>query len=238
MADNRGLPGEYLPVGVLTALEVGFFHPKNWEGETIGYRAKRERVQPFRPITLDFSDFPNGPRNAGALIKAGIGARQARMRAHQESRRFRPLAAFGPGQEFRPAEHRDNGNIVVFDQSTLITRGPEFHLKPEEFSEWPPFGLPLPKGEPLHVESDRFHYVREFAGAAAVRKKGEVQLARAGSMDYFAPGTEYPYSVGAITLPEVVTVGEPVHYMTGDDKQILLNTHAVWVMPGPGGRKQ
>lgn len=238
MANNRGLPGEYLPVSGLTYEEAGFFHPKNWEGETIGYRVRKERVKPFFPVYMDFSDFPNGPLNAGALVKAGVQARQARMRAHENPKRYARLAEYGPGQEFRPADHRVNGNILVFDQSTLITRGPQFHLKPEDFPEQPPFTLPEAQAGPLHVESSRFHYVREYAGAAAIRRKGEVQLAHAGSMDYYPPGKEYPYPVGPVLMPEVITIGEPAHYMAPGGQQILFNVHAAFVMPGAAGRKQ
>jgi hypothetical protein len=221
--------GEYVPVSALTPEEVGFLHPKNWNGETVGHTVpKSGRVSGLKPIPMR--------GNALDLVAGTETAHDVRRRARLQPQHFAPVAVYGPGQEFKAADH-PNGTIIL-DQSTLVTRGPEYHLKPEEFPPEPPFQLhPQAPERAYYYGSDRLHYVREYQGVATVGKGADAQKVHTGTLDLHTGFTEYPYAVGVLALPETITVGEPRHIMTADDQQILTQTHAVFVMPRVDGQR-
>jgi len=221
--------GKYVPINQLTLEEVGFFHPANWEGETIGHSLGQGRIKTFVPISL---------RGNKRALEAGIArATDADRRARRDPAHFGPRKVYLPGQEFRAADHKDD--VLIIEQSTLITRGDKFHVVPGEFPEQPHFTLPLPNNGPVYVGSKRFHYVRELIGTAVIGLGDNEQLVRVGSIDKNIKNPfEYPYSVGTIAIPEVVRVGQPTHYFAEGYKQILHNTHAVYVMPMPHGPGQ
>ncbi|HSX34666.1 MAG TPA: hypothetical protein VLF62_03430 [Candidatus Saccharimonadales bacterium] len=221
--------GEHVPVRDLSPEEIGFLHPNNWKGETVGHTVHdAKRISALKPISMR--------GNTLDLLAGTETALDVRRRARLQPQHFAPVAVYGPGQEFKADDH-PHGTIIL-DQSTLVTRGPEFHLKPEEFPPVAPFQLHQHAPEnSYYFGSKRMHYTREYQGVTTVGKGGEAKKVHIGSMDKHTGFMEYPYAVGVLALPETIVVGEPRHIMTADDQQILTQTHAVYVMPRVDGKR-
>lgn len=210
----------------LSPYEAGFLHPANWDGQIVGFGNpdKKGTVKPFKPLHHKWSSL-------GALVSAGQRMQHAMQRSRQPA--FRPLAVYGPGEEFSLTDHQHG--IVVFDQSTLLTRR-EFALDRSTIPEQPPFSFPNvpPSSSAYYATGPHMHYLREPSPVATIGRGENRQAVRSSQMELHVGAGSYHYAVGALAVPETVAVGEVSHLVMPDGQQMLTRTHNVFVFPLPG----
>lgn len=215
------MPKQSLRYNQLTPLEADYLHPNHWDGHTVGVG----QTQRFDPVRVGFSL----TRQLLAATNKAWGA----INAYRDpSRRLFPVV-YGPGSEFTPADHT-NG-IIVFDQSTLISRGAAYQLNPGEFPPNPSFAVP-PQAPPEehYVEQPHMRYLRGMSPVVRVGKGEDAYNVRTTSMEPHIGLNEYHWQMGTLSVAETVTVGQLTHLAVPQKEgghEILTRTHNIYVFP-------
>lgn len=221
--------------GRLSAADQLYLHPQNWRGHSVCILPEGERVTPHVPPRLKPRSAPKLSFAELALQRAITALREGRTKPHE-------VEVFDSLSEFTPGDHQDK--IIGLDRSVMVTRGPHYKLDPHWIPENPgydsdPLRSMLPMAgrletdlsyKPLHVATERLHYLREIVPAVrlGLLRRQNVAMSNLGRC---ASLGEYEYHLGILALPETIEVGAVQHSAMPDGHEIFTRTHAVYTFP-------
>ena len=202
----------------LTSDEAKLLHPAVWDGHTVGVGEAKRYSQP--DVTV---------RNAIAIKRALGGVNVVMQRAARRLYRPDQIVTLRPGDTYEAALFA--GRTVIFDQSTLLSRGrPAYALNAREFMGAPAQLPPVVGPAPYVLKQEHMLYLRAPSPIIEL-PKNDPTLVRNTRLENYVGLRDYPLPVGIQEVPATMEVGTVGHFVMSDGHEMLTRTHNVYVFP-------